>query len=171
MEPIKLTNTQHWMAVYTKPRSEKKAYERLLNQGVEVFLPMQKKLKQWSDRKKWIEEVVIPSYLFVRCTEKQRFEILQEVHVLNFVYWLGKPAIIRDEEMEALKDFINNVKVVDIEIRHFEKGQKVLIAGGPLKEKSGIVVAKNKTQVSIQLDSLGMILVAKVDAADVQLAD
>ena len=171
MDLVKNPMDSQWMAVYTKPRSEKKAYDQLLKKEFEVFLPLRKTLKQWSDRKKWIEEVVIPSYLFIRCTEKQRFEILQEPHVLNFVYWLGKPAIIRDEEIQALKDFINNVKAVNIEIKQFEKGQKVVIAGGLLKEKSGVVVARNNNQVSIQIESLGMALIAKIDTADVQLME
>ncbi|MDV7400146.1 transcription termination/antitermination NusG family protein, partial [Arthrospira platensis SPKY1] len=66
-----------WMAVYTKPRCEKKAFERLSKrEDLELYLPVQKRLKQWSDRKKWVEEVVLPSYLFIKCTEKQRYDIL-----------------------------------------------------------------------------------------------
>ena len=56
----------HWFAVYTKSRNEKKVYERLIDEGYEAYLPLQKRLKQWSDRKKWVEEPLLRSYVFVK---------------------------------------------------------------------------------------------------------
>ena len=55
-----------WYAIYTKPRTEKKACEELTCKGISTYLPVVKTLKQWSDRKKWVEKPYFPGYLFVR---------------------------------------------------------------------------------------------------------
>jgi transcription antitermination factor NusG len=150
-----------WMVVYTKPRWEKKVAEGLAKIGIENFCPINKELRQWSDRKKWVDVVVIPSYVFVRCNEKLRYTILQQPGVLNFVFWLGKPGVVRDEEMEALKRFISDHSGEEIEIVQLNPGLKVVIEGGPLNEQKGVVVDFNKKKVKIKLEGLGIALVSR----------
>ena len=65
-----------WYPVYTHPRAEKKAHQALSNKGIETYLPLRRQLKQWSDRKKWVDEPFIKSYLFVHIspnTNKRRY--------------------------------------------------------------------------------------------------
>lgn len=154
-------DTYNWMVVYTKPRWEKKVADGLEKMGVENFCPINRELRQWADRKKWVDVVIIPSYVFVRCNEKLRSTVLQQPGVLNFVYWLGKPGIVRDEEMDALKRFIMDNAGEKIEVIQISPGTKVVIEGGPLNEQKGIVIKYNKKKVKIKLEGLGIALVSR----------
>src|ERR1700744_6665019 len=84
------TGTYKWYPVYTNPRAEKKAYQALLNKGIETYLPLHRQLKQWSDRKKWVEEPLIKSYLFVKIAEQQQTEVLMTRGVSRFIYFSNK---------------------------------------------------------------------------------
>ena len=92
-----------WYAVYTKPRWEKKIDTALIKKGVESWCPLQKVEKQWSDRKKIIEDPLFKSYVFVRIDGTERTKVLMTDGLLNFVYYLGKPAVIKNEEVEIIK--------------------------------------------------------------------
>ena len=94
---------EHWYAMYVKMHHEKKTAEKLDNMGVRNYLPLQETVKQWSDRKKKVKEVVIPMIIFIRTDEKTRIEVLKSVSSINGTMIdkaTHKPAIIRDEEME-----------------------------------------------------------------------
>jgi len=158
------------MAVYTQPRSEKKVNERLEETGIETYLPLRKTKRQWSDRVKLVELPLIPSYVFVRCRESERREILQTDGVLNFVFYRGRPAIIRDEEMERMWSFLAEYDRLDmdLEVVHLEPGQKVKVDAGPLEGKKGEVVHVKDNRVSIVLESLGMQIRAELEGAMVQ---
>ena len=92
-----------WFALYTKPRNEKKVAENLAAIGIEVYCPIVTTLKQWSDRKKKVESPLIPSYVFVKIEEANRKDVFQVAGVVQYVFWLGKPAKIKPQELEALK--------------------------------------------------------------------
>ena len=83
-----------WYAVYTKPRWEKKIDSVLARKGIESWCPLQKVQRQWSDRKKTIEEPLFKSYVFVHVDEQERVKVLMTDGVLNYVFYLGKPAAI-----------------------------------------------------------------------------
>ncbi|MDB5021842.1 MAG: antitermination protein NusG, partial [Pedobacter sp.] len=97
-----------WYAVYTKSRWEKKVVEQLNKVGIENYCPLNRVTRQWSDRKKIVEEPLFTSYVFVKITERQMNEIRTVCGVVNFVYWLGKPAVILNDEIDLIKDFITN---------------------------------------------------------------
>ncbi|NGP88334.1 UpxY family transcription antiterminator [Fodinibius halophilus] len=154
---------KRWMAVYTAPRAEKKVCERLEEKDIEVYLPLQKEQRQWSDRKKIVETPIISSYVFVKCTEARRRKILQTYGVLNFVFYRGKPAVIRDEEMELMWKFLADYDYIDLEVKQLERGQKVTVESGPLKGKDGEVVYTKENRVCIQIESLGLQIRAEVE--------
>src|SRR6266508_486030 len=97
---------KQWYALYTKPRWEKKVDSILLRKGIESWCPLQKVERQWSDRKKIIEDPLFKSYVFVHIEEEERLIVLQTDGVLNFVHYLNKPAIIRDEEIALIKSYL-----------------------------------------------------------------
>src|SRR6201996_4909906 len=97
------TGTYKWYPVYTNPRAEKKAYEALLNKGIEAYLPLNRQLKQWSDRKKWVEEPFIRSYLFVYMREDQQTEVLMTKGIARFIYFSGRVTAMPDRQIEDLK--------------------------------------------------------------------
>ena len=97
----------HWFAVYTKPRWEKKVAGILDNNGIENYCPLNKVVKQWSDRKKVILEPLFKSYVFVRVKDSEKWDLKNINGILNFVYWLGKPARIKEEDIFTIKKFLN----------------------------------------------------------------
>ncbi|MCH8546470.1 MAG: UpxY family transcription antiterminator [Cryomorphaceae bacterium] len=161
---------KNWFVIYTKPRSEKKTAEILEREGFEVYCPVQKQLRQWSDRKKWVEMVVIPSYVFVKCEEQVRHQVLQQPGVLNFVYWLKKPAIVREEEMMALQQFLDNHHDDNIEVVSIRPGMTIEIESGALGGKSGKVVSVNKKQARIEIEGLGIALIATVKRSNIRIS-
>ncbi|WP_421754803.1 UpxY family transcription antiterminator [Croceimicrobium sp.] len=158
----------HWYALYTKPRAEKKVAERLKAKGCQVYAPTQTVIKQWSDRKKKIEEPFFKSYVFVRFELKDKFEVLNTPGVVAQVTWLGKAAEIREEEIDAIRDFLQAYQGVSIEQIDFEAGQKLRIKHGELEDAYGTVVRQNKHRVVLEIEKLGMALYAEVPKSQVE---
>ncbi len=148
----------NWFAIYTKPRSEKKVAERLSDSGIEVFCPLINTMRQWSDRKKKIQMPMFPGYVFVFVSELDRTKVLMDVGVLNFVYWLGKPAIIRQNEIDAIKEIADKGEEVSINSDEFEIGQLVKIQEGPFKGMSGKVSKLDKKKLIVLVEELGFMV-------------
>lgn len=152
-----------WYAVYTKPRWEKKVNSLLLQKGIEVYCPLNKVRRKWSDRVKTVEEPLFKSYIFVKIKDEERTCVRMTNGVVNFVYWDGKPAVIKEKEIQTIKRFLDeyeNVEVVKIELA---AGDRVQVIAGPMMDKEGKVMeVKNKT-VKVCIDSLGYMLIAYID--------
>ncbi len=157
-----------WYALYTKPRAEKKVRERLLQKGLSVFAPTQTLLKQWSDRKKKVEEPFFKSYVFVQFKAEQKWEVLNTPGVVALVTWLGKPAQIKDEEISAISDFLDRYQGVKIENLDFKAGDKLRVKHGDLEDTYGTVVRQNKHRVTLEIEQLGMALFAEVPKSQVE---
>ena len=153
----------NWYVIYTKSRSEKKVAERLSGLGYEVYCPLRKEVRVWSDRKKTVEVPVFSSYVFIRVDEIQRYKVLEEPGVVNFVFWLGKPAVVRPNEIDNIRSFLDsydNVRSRGIEVR---TGDSVRVSFGQLKDKSGVVTEVRSQTVVLQLEGIGFELFAEVD--------
>ena len=116
-----------WMVIYTRSRSEMKVDNLLTSKNIECYCPTRKVEKQWSDRKKIIEEVIFRSYVFVRITEAEIQTVLGTDRVMNFIYYNKKPAVIRDEEIDTIKKYLNekDVEVSTFNADDFEPDTKV----------------------------------------------
>src|SRR4051812_43960085 len=97
------TATRKWYPVYTHARAEKKACQALIKKGIETYLPLNRQLKQWSDRKKWVEEPFIKSYLFVYITEQEQMEVLMTKGIARFIYFSGKITCMPFTQIDELK--------------------------------------------------------------------
>ena len=150
-----------WHVLYTKPRHEIKALERLAQTGFEVYCPMKTTLKQWSDRKKKVSEPLLPSYIFIKTTEKNRPQPLKDPSVLNYIFWLGKPAIVRDSEIDTLKGIVSRDKVQEFEVRKLKIGREIVINKGLIKSKNAVVKTVSNNYVTVELKELGMKIVLK----------
>ena len=153
-----------WFALYTKPRWEKKVNLTLLKKGIEVWCPVQKVQKQWSDRKKIIEEPLFKSYLFVQIDYvPERLRVLMTDGALNFVHYLGKPAIIRNEEIDVIKRYLNEEKskIDIISAEGFKKDSKVKINTGVFIDQEGTILRTGKRKVYVELKSLGQIMIVE----------
>lgn len=146
----------NWYALYTRSRTEKKVHIELVARGIESFLPLQKTLKQWSDRKKWVEEPLIRSYVFVRITEKEYFEVLNTPGAVRFIFFEGKAASIPDWQIDALKHIIDSGVEAEITDQGFEPGDKVMITRGPFRDMPGeLIELKGKRKVILRIDHIG----------------
>lgn len=126
-------NSKEWHVVTTRSRAEKKVYKMLLEQNIECFLPLQKRLRQWKDRKKWVEMPIISGYCFVYISSKEYEKVLRTEHVANFVKFESKPARIPAEQIEYLKQMLSQSDFeVEVSQENFKPGKKVEIIDGPL---------------------------------------
>jgi len=158
-----------WYAVYTRPRWEKKVPEFLTHEKIENYCPLNKVLRQWSDRKKIVFEPLFTSYVFVKAAEKEHAEIRKIDGIINFVYWLSKPAIVRNEEIECIKDFLNDHTNVHIEKTPVNINDTVRINKGALMEYEGRVIGIKSSTVKIVLPSLGYMMVAEVEKTNIKV--
>ncbi len=168
--PEPASSEKHWFALYTKPRWEKKVTTLLHSKGIEVYCPMNKVRKKWSDRYKIIEEPLFKSYLFVRISEEEKSLVRLVDGVVNFVYWLGKPAMVKGEEITRIKKFLNEFSNVRVEpVPDPSPGDRVVITSGVFMDLEGSVVSIDKKRIEIRIDSLGCFLVAQVDKEKVSI--
>lgn len=159
--------SKKWYAVYTKPRWEKKVDKLLIEKGMESYCPLQKIQRQWSDRKKIVEEPLFKSYVFVRIADEEQTEMRMVNGVVNFVYWMGKPAIIKDREINIIKKFLNEYDNVEVERVEIEPNNKVFINSGALMDKEATVLSVMKNTVKVVIESIGLCLVASIDKSKV----
>jgi len=159
-----------WYAVYTKPRWEKKVADLLATRKIENYCPLNRVQRQWSDRKKMVLEPLFKSYVFVRIEEDGQLPVRQTEGVLNFVTWLGKLAVIRDEEIEVIKRFLNEHSNVKVETVPVSLNDKVRIISGPLMMREGNVLEIKHKTVKVLLPSLGFTLVAEIEKGNVEKA-
>jgi transcriptional antiterminator RfaH len=145
---------KQWHVLYTKPRNEKRVVERLSSKGYEVYCPLIKTLRQWSDRKKKVQVPMFPSYIFAYTNEAERTELLMDPGVLNFVFWLGKPAVVRDAEMTAIRNIATSGEDVHVAGGGFEKGQQVTIEEGPFKGLTGKIDKLDGRKVIVFVEQL-----------------
>jgi transcription antitermination factor NusG len=152
-----------WYAVYTKPRWEKKVNTLLLQKGIESYCPLNKVRRKWSDRIKTVEEPLFKSYVFVKIHDEDRTAVRMTNGVVNFVYWNGKPAIIKEKEIQTIKRFLDEYETVEAVKMELAQGDRVQVIAGPMMDKEGKVLeVKNKT-AKVCIDSLGYMLVAYID--------
>ena len=158
-----MTELKKWMALYTKPRWEKKVDRILLQKGLNSWCPVQKTERQWSDRKKIVEVPLFTSYVFVNITPDERLNVLQTDGVLNFVHYLGKPAVIRDEEIALIKSYLQEDEaIVTVQsAQSFRENDKVIVSQGVFMDNSGTIIRSSNKKVYVRLESLGQIMVVE----------
>jgi transcription antitermination factor NusG len=165
-----MSKQKHWYALYTKPRWEKKVHELLLQKGLQSYCPLNKVRKKWSDRYKMVEEPLFKSYVFVRVTDEERADVRFVDGVVNYVYWLGKPAQVKEIEIERIKRFLNEFEDVEVEqLPEPKQGDKVVITSGVFMDQEGRILSADKKRVEVLIESLGFKLVATMDKERVNI--
>jgi transcriptional antiterminator RfaH len=147
---------KQWLVVYTKSRFEKKVVEQITKVGIEVYCPLKKTKKQWSDRTKWIDEPLFKSYVFVHVSEQERIKVLQVFGVVRFLYWLQKPAVVKQKEIDEIKRWLNEYDHSLIEIKKYLPGDRVVIKSGSFIDIEGEVVGGKKNKVRLYIEALGL---------------
>ncbi len=153
----------NWYVIYVNVRHEKKVVQKLLADSIEAYSPVSKKLRQWSDRKKWIELPMITGYVFVKINILEKDKVLFNHAVLGFIKFNGKEAVVKDNEIEILKSIELTGYDVTQESNLISLKDKVKINQGHLKGLTGIVVQiQNEDYVQIELESLRQSIKVKV---------
>lgn len=162
----------HWYVVYTKPRNEKAVAKLLIGKGINVYCPLKEEIRQWSDRKKKVQEPVFRSYIFVALEDytAQSVLVLQTKGVVKFLWWNRKPGVVRPVEIKAIQDFLNDYKdaVITTEIA---LGENVRITEGPLKDNTGVVLFTKGNKVYLRLNNIGLQMMATVPVQSVEKKD
>jgi len=164
-KPTPLISKPAWYAAYTQSRAEKKAAHALEKQGIEHYLPLYITIRQWSDRKKKVEEPLIRSYIFVRITEHEYLPVLQTPGIVKIVTFSGKPVPVPDWQILNLKILLGAEVPVTAETREFEPGEEVQIKAGNLSGLRGTVLQqKGQHKLVIRIDALNYNLTVDIDS-------
>ena len=160
------TEKKQWYALYTQPRWEKKVHGLLGKAGFEAYCPLNRIRKKWSDRFKWVEEPLFRSYVFVRIAAEQQTDVRMIDGVVNFVYWLGKPAEIKDREIEIIRRFLNDYHEVQAIPLDLAENARVRTRKGLLMDREAKVMKVMNKKVQVIIESIGYSLVAVVDRSN-----
>ena len=144
-----------WYVLYTKPNFEIKVADGINAHGINAYCPTFTQIKQYSDRKKKVQKPLLPSYVLVQLSEQDRPKVFNIPGVVRYLFWLGKPAVVREKEIELLR---NNLKGVfdDAKISKLSIGKEFTIPSGPLKGQTGRVLDVLKNKLRLELPSLGL---------------
>ncbi|HZH72913.1 MAG TPA: UpxY family transcription antiterminator [Mariniphaga sp.] len=160
------TNSKGWHVVTTRSRAEKKVYSNLLRQNIESFLPLQKRLRQWKDRKKWVETPVISGYCFVNIEPKEYEKVLRTEHVAGFIRFEGKPARIPNLQIDYLKKMLNQSDFeVEVSQENFKPGKRVEIVEGPLIGLQGELLSyRGKDRFMLRIEQMNTMYSVEITA-------
>ncbi len=162
---------KHWHAIYVKSRSEKKVAERLEEMGIDNYLPLVTTIKQWSDRKKKVEEPLFKSYVFVHSNAKQHYPILNVYGVLHFVTFEHQPVIVPENQITAIRKYIDDYEgnKKTEETSDLQEGQMVRIISGPMIGLEGrLVSTKDVRKLVIYIEAVGRYLPVSIPRTKVE---
>src|SRR5262249_31238528 len=156
-----------WYAACTHPRHEKLVARQLQERRIECFLPLYRDVRRWKDRRKELDMVLFPGYVFTRLDLRDRLRVLQLQGVTRFVCFYGKPAPLPVEEIESLRRGLEK-GVYARSHPYLKVGRRVRVVKGPLAGAQGILLrTKEKCRVVISMDAIQQSVALEVDATDV----
>ncbi len=162
-----------WYAVYTKPQCEKKVVAQLSKKKIESFAPVNNRYTGTGSRRKLITEQLFPGFVFVNISEAEFTAVKQTADIINFVYWLGRPAVIKAAEIENIYHFANrhtNILLTKIPVNVNGIVRITNTAGLDVKQR---VTDANVNTIKITLPSLGYMMQAEAttDASEALQSD
>jgi transcriptional antiterminator NusG len=144
-----------WYVMYTRSRAEKKVADMLVDEGVEVYLPMVEELRQWSDRKKKVQKALFNGYVFVKTDRNNLWNCLKIPGAVKFVHFSGEHAIIRDEDVETIQRVVATGVSIETDGSAISPGEKVKVIGGSLEDMVGECIEKgNKDYFLIRIPGI-----------------
>ena len=159
-----------WFALYTRSRNEKKVLLELQKAGINAYLPLVSRLRQWSDRKKMVEEPLFRSYIFVHITETEYFTALNVTGAVRFITFSGKAVPIPDNQIIAIRNYLDDFEEVPEEGVILETGQLVKIKSGPMEGLIGKMIRyRNRHRLIIQIDAIGQNISLSVPRSKVEV--
>ena len=156
-----------WYAAYTHPRHEKKVAEQLEQRDIENFLPVYHSVRQWKDRRKELDLVLFPGYVFVHLSLSDRLRVLNLPGVIRFVTFNGQPAALPGDDLLALRNALAHGLRAENH-PYLNVGRKVKVVRGPLFGAQGILQrVKTNARIVISIDAIMRAVSVEIDETDV----
>jgi len=166
--PCQGIDRSEWYAVYTNARHEKRVMESLGGRLVECYLPLYKSIRRWQDRRKEVELPLFPGYVFVRIAYRSRLQVLTAPGVVQIVSFDGKPAPIKESEIDALRHGLSGATSFEPH-PYLKVGKRVRVRSGPLSGMEGVLIRrKDKFRLVLSIDLIMRSVAAEVEEADVE---
>ena len=161
---------KQWFVLYTRSNCEKKVSSLLSKRQIENYCPLNKVYRQWADRKKIVDMPLFSSYVFIHAQEKDLSAIKSVTsNIVNLVYWLGRPAVVRKEEIDSIKNFLNEYSNIQLEKRNVDINEEVVVVRGPFYNQQGIVKSIKNNSVVVSLPSLGYSMIAEIPMSNIKI--
>ena len=157
-----------WFVLYTQPRNEKKVTNRLEKLGITAYCPMTIQVRHWSDRKKKVEVPLLNSYVFVQLAEANRKLVFEVPGIVRYLFWLGEPAIVRDEEIKTLQNWLAH-DFAKLEVSALKPGDTIILKEGAFKNQEALIKTISKTKMQLVLTSLGLLVTLTTQVIDPEL--
>ena len=162
------TNKEHqvkqWFVLYVKSRHEKVINEVLTEEGFKTYLPLKKELKIRSNRKKWVEEPVFKSYIFIKIYKKELIKALKVKDVVTYIRFAGEAAVVREKDLFLIKDLLLNKTSFEVQKGEISIGNEITIKSGNFKGYSGLIIElRGRKNFVVKLDKIGANLVVPIN--------
>ena len=151
----------NWYVIYTKPQNEIKVASALEKMGITTFCPVQTEIRQWSDRKKKVKIPLFKSYVFVQLEEIERNLVFSVPGAVRYLFWLGKPAVVKDTEIETIRKWLNSDDIDVLLLEKYTVGDEITIERGLLKNQRAVVERIQKKKLRLVLKDIGMVVSAR----------
>lgn len=158
---------KQWYIIYTKPKSEKKVAALLTKRKINNFCPINCKQYTSLRRRKLLFEPLFNSYVFIHIFENEIVSLKQIEGIVSLVFWKGKPATVRPEEIQAIKDFVDNHQNVILEQVEVNVNEKPRFINSPLYTIDGKIMAVKNKVIKLNLPSIGYMMIADIDTKSV----
>lgn len=170
--PAELYEEPHWYACYTRARHEKRVDQLLSQRGVDTYLPLVPRERQWKDRKKTVEFPLFPGYLFGRFTLGELHQVLTTPGVSTVVRTNGLPTPIPEEELDNVRRFAEALAKTGVEpkpVPYLAEGQRVRVIEGPFRGVEGVVKERRgRRRVLVGLKAIGQGLEVDIPVVSLQ---
>ncbi len=161
---------KHWYAVYTKSRNEKRISELLSQQGIEHYLPLMKKIRIWSDRKKVVEMPLFPSYIFVNIDEKEYYECMKTPGIVKFVSFERKRVTVPAYQIETIRKYVETGEEFIPNEGDFKVGKRVKVIRGGMKGLEGrLTEVLGKQRVKVEIESIQQSLFLQIPLGSLEI--
>ncbi|MEA5141163.1 UpxY family transcription antiterminator [Arcicella rigui] len=157
-----------WFVLYTKSNNEKKVAERLSAINIDVYCPTIRTERKWSDRIKVVEVPLFKSFCFVNLDEKDRAKVFTIPGVVRYLFWLNKPAVVQQKEIDTIRELLNSFNHNLIKVETFKINESILINSGVFEGKEAIVLSYQGKKIMVKIDSLDMYISIDLTKSKIQ---
>lgn len=153
-----------WYVIFTKPNCEKKVTTLLIRKGIENYCPLNRIINKTWNKKRILSEPLFPSFVFVYISDGEIPIVKQIGSVVNFIYWLGTPAVLKEAEIEHIQHFTNQSFNIKIEKTNVNPNEIVrIINETSIDINNNSILISEKLNFKLLLPSLGYVIISEME--------